>query len=109
MARGGKRAGSGRKRTRDTPAGQLNQALILRALKEGTTPLDVMLEAMREAYEAGGAKAAMPFAKEAAPYLHAKLASIEANVNGVIGQYAAQPVPVEEREPMKPNGHATGH
>lgn len=76
-----------------------------------------MLEAMREAYEEGGASAAMPYAKEAAPYLHPKLSSVDAKVDGVIGQYAAQPIPVEQRDsdsvasPAGPaaNGHSPGH
>jgi hypothetical protein len=41
------------------------------------TPLDVMVEAMRVAYKLGGAIHAAPFAKEAAPYIHAKIANIE--------------------------------
>lgn len=101
--RGGKRNGAGRPKTKDTPAGKLNAELVLRALREGTTPLDVMLEAMKEAYEKGGALLAMPYAKEAAPYMHPKLTSVDATLSGQIGQYQA--VPVEERE-QKPNGHA---
>lgn len=115
MSRGGKRPGAGRKARKDTPAGKLQEEIKLQALKEGTTPLEVMLEGMREAYKTGGAKAAMPYAKEAAPYLHPKLASVEAKVDGVLGTYAAQPIPVEERhsdvlrrekERMNGNGHA---
>jgi hypothetical protein len=85
----------------------------MRALKEGTTPLEVMLEAMRAAYAEGGAKAAMPYAKEAAPYLHPKLSSVEANIDGTLGTYAAQPIPTEERHPLESstgsaaNGHST--
>lgn len=113
MARGGSRKGAGRKKTADTPEGQLRRELAIKALKEGTTPLEVMLEAMKAAYEEGGAKAAMPFAKEAAPYIHPKLTSVDANVNGVIGQYAAQPIPVESRHSdtvARPNGSAVnGH
>lgn len=41
------------------------------------TPLDVLVEAMREAYEVGGAMFAASYAKEAAPYIHAKIANIE--------------------------------
>jgi hypothetical protein len=51
----------------------------------------------------------MPFAKEAAPYVHPKLSSVDAKVDGVIGQYAAQPIPVEVRDPVPEimsNGHA---
>jgi hypothetical protein len=101
MAWGGKRAGSGRKKTKDTPEGKLRAELAMKALKEGTTPLEVMLEAMREAYQVGGALAAMPYAKEAAPYLHPKLSSVEANIDGTLGTYAAQPIPTEERHPLE--------
>jgi len=115
--RGGKRKGAGRPKSADTPIGKLRQELTMRALKEGTTPLEVMLEAMREAYEQGGAAAAMPYAKEAAPYLHPKLSSVDAKVDGVIGQYAAQPIPVEQRDSdsvaspagTPANGHPPGH
>ena len=41
-------------------------------------PLDVMVEAMREAYRRKDLKEAAAYAKEAAPYLHPKLSSIEA-------------------------------
>lgn len=40
------------------------------------TPLDVMIEAMRVAYALGGALGAFSFAKEAAPYLHARINAI---------------------------------
>jgi hypothetical protein len=41
------------------------------------TPLDVMVMAMRRAFMVGGSIAAAPFAEKAAPYLHAKISSIE--------------------------------
>lgn len=96
MAHGGARAGAGRKKG-TTPEVKLRKDIALKALADGTTPLEVMLEAMRLAYDEGGPKAAMPFAKECAPYVHPKLANIEAKVDGVIGQYEAQPIPVEQR------------
>ena len=85
----------------------------MKALEEGTTPLEVILEAMRDAYKEGGAQAAVPFAKEAAPYVHPRLSAVDAKVDGVIGQYAAQPIPVESRDSdtvARPNGSAAhGH
>jgi hypothetical protein len=36
-----------------------------------------MIEAMRRAYKLGGPIAAFPYAEKAAPYLHAKISSIE--------------------------------
>lgn len=75
--RGGKRVGAGRK------AGASNKRTkeaVAKAAELGLSPLDVMLEAMKEAYENGGAKAAFPFAKDAAPYLHAKLSATDVNL-----------------------------
>jgi hypothetical protein len=43
--------------------------------------LEVLLEAMRDAYAIGGAMAAASFAEVAAPYVHPKLSSIEAKVD----------------------------
>ena len=115
MPRGGYRPGAGRKKGAVNKATRERQEVALRALREGTTPLDVILEAMKSAYEKGGAEAAVPFAKEAAPYVHPKLSNVDANVNGVIGQYAAQPIPVEQRHSdtvastngSAVNGHST--
>ena len=45
-------------------------------LPHDATPLDVMIEAMRVAYKLGGALGAFSFAKEAAPYLHARINAI---------------------------------
>jgi hypothetical protein len=72
--RGGKRANQGRK------PGSLNKRtreIADRASKEGISPLEVMIEAMRDAYEKGGAIAAFAFAKDAAPYLHPRISAIE--------------------------------
>lgn len=82
MQRGGRRPGAGR------PKGALNKRTKARldvaaqALAAGKTPLEVMLEAMREAYETSGAIAAVPFAKEAAPYVHPRLSAVDANAQG---------------------------
>lgn len=46
-------------------------------LPTSATPLDVMVAAMRRAYKLGGPIAAFPYAEKAAPYLHAKISSIE--------------------------------
>lgn len=73
--RGGRKKGTPNKVTRK------RREVAVRALAEGVTPLDVMLQAMREAYAIGGAKAAHPFAKEAAPYVHPRLAALMAKVN----------------------------
>lgn len=46
-------------------------------LPDNATPLDIMLCAMRTAYRVGGPSAAFPYAKETAPYLHARIAQME--------------------------------
>lgn len=68
---GGRQKGVPNKRT------EANRAFVTRCIEEGVSPLDVMLGAMREAWEKGDKAAAANFAKDAAPYLHPKLSSIE--------------------------------
>lgn len=46
-------------------------------LPADATPLDVMLMAMRRAYELYGSLAAADYAEKAAPYLHAKMSPAE--------------------------------
>jgi hypothetical protein len=75
MARGGKREGAGR------PSGSVSavtQAQKEAALEGGESPLDYMLRVMRDATADLGRRDDM--AKAAAPYAHAKLASVDANV-----------------------------
>lgn len=101
MARGGSRPGAGRKRG---AANAKTRAIADKAVAEGITPLEVMLDNMRFFYgEAGklaqtlvmpdaenregaaealktimGARqAAQECAKDAAPYMHPRLATIE--------------------------------
>lgn len=72
MARGGARAGAGR------PKGQPNRrtADVIAAIEaSGLTPLDYMLSIMRD--EMQDVDTRMDAAKSAAPYVHAKLASVE--------------------------------
>jgi hypothetical protein len=87
--RGGKRNGAGRKK------GTPNKATLERQAKvaqEGVTPLEVMLEGMRFHYAmyeavkgtpdsdlaaASALKEAKEYARDAAPYVHPKLATTE--------------------------------
>lgn len=94
--RGGKRQGSGRK-----PGGQnlKSREIADKAAEEGTTPLEVMLEAMRAHHEAKRFDEAAAIAKDAAPYMHPRLASIDQNVSGTFA-YTAVPIPVAERDSM---------
>lgn len=72
MARGGQRQGAGRK------AGSPNKATAERQAEveaSGLTPLDFMLAMLRD--EDAGMANRMWAAEKAAPYVHAKLASVE--------------------------------
>lgn len=68
---GGRQKGTPNKRT------EVRASLVDRATAEGISPLEVMLGAMREAWTNGDMAGAANFAKDAAPYLHPKLSSIE--------------------------------
>lgn len=95
MARGGSRKGAGRKLGSATTK---TREIADRASKSGVVPLEVMLDAMRffhgKASEAhASAEVAMTnyrlaadIAKDAAPYMHPKLASIE-YTNGEDGPF----------------------
>jgi hypothetical protein len=72
--KGGRMPGAGRKK------GSVNRKtreIANKAAESGITPLEVMIQAMREVYEKDGAPAAVPFAKECAPYMHPKISNIE--------------------------------
>lgn len=71
--RGGKRLGAGRPPGAKT---KRTQELARAAAAAGVTPLEVMLETMRTHHAAGDLDAASAVAKDAAPYLHPRLAAI---------------------------------
>jgi hypothetical protein len=81
VARGGKREGAGR------PKGSINRstvakrALYQRATAEGITPLEVIITAMRDAWDAGNVEEAVQHAVHAAPYVHPRLASTQVKVD----------------------------
>lgn len=74
MPRGGKREGAGRKRGAVT---KKTQEIAAKAATEGITPLEVMVGAMREAWERNDKDAAARYAKDAAPYMHPRLQAVE--------------------------------
>ena len=74
MAHGGKRKGSGRRKGAKT---QRVQEIAEKATAEGVSPLEVMLGAMRQAWDASDKDAAARYAKDAAPYVHPRLAAVE--------------------------------
>lgn len=72
MSRGGKREGAGRKKGAAT---KVNETARQKAAEGGLMPLDYMLGVMRD--EDIPRDVRMDAAKAAAPYVHAKLASVE--------------------------------
>jgi hypothetical protein len=74
MARGGARPNAGRK---PGSATQKTRAIADAAASEGLTPLEYMLGLLRN--EANAQAVRFEAAKAAAPFIHAKLSSIEAS------------------------------
>jgi hypothetical protein len=72
MVRGGPRAGAGRKAGEPNKASAARQAEIAAS---GITPLDYMLQIMRDAEQKFDVR--LDAAKAAAPYVHPKLASVD--------------------------------
>ena len=75
MPRGGARPGAGRKP--GTP-NRVTAELQAAVAASGETPLDYMLRVMRSASEDNSRRDEM--AKSAAPYVHAKLAAVDATL-----------------------------
>jgi hypothetical protein len=108
--RGGYRKNAGRKPTvsgRDQRERTKKQREIqIRALRDGTSPLEVILEAMKEKYEAEGAEAASALAAMAAPYIHPRLANVDSNLtmnNAKPADVTADALPQEDWD--KAYGH----
>lgn len=53
-----------------------------RAIAGGISPLDVMVTAMRQAWERGDIKEAVSHAVQAAPYVHNRLAAVDHTSDG---------------------------
>lgn len=75
MAHGGARPNAGRKPGQAT---KLNEEARIKAAEGGITPLDYMLEILRN--ENNTTEARFEAAKAAAPYMHARLSSTDSNV-----------------------------
>lgn len=83
--KGGKRPGAGRKKGSRNKATEKRREIAERALSEGITPLEYMLNIMRKETPEGADAAtnlqydALRFeaAKSAAPYVHPRLAAVE--------------------------------
>jgi hypothetical protein len=80
--RGGKRPNAGRKAGSTTTKSAIERAALKEAVttlkNEGETPLEVLLSIMRTTENQ---ETKIDCAKAAAPYIHPRLTSIEANVN----------------------------
>ena len=86
--RGGRRPGAGRK---PGSANKQTREIAEKAMAEGITPLDVQLQTMRalwaeanagDTFDVDKAMQACGVAKDAAPYIHPRLSSIEAALGG---------------------------
>lgn len=77
MSRGGVRQGAGRKPGSKNVSVKSRIELMEKALSEGKSPLEVMLETMRRLYDEGELMQASKIAADAAPYCHSKLSAVE--------------------------------
>lgn len=87
MARGGKRTGAGRK---PTASAQRSRAIADKMAVDGIMPLEILVTVMREEWAAyretkaeDHRKRAVEMANDAAPFLHPKLAPIDAKTGEV--------------------------
>ena len=103
--KGGARPGAGRPKG---AASRKTREIANKAMAEGITPLEVMLEAMREQYEAGNKIAAAQLAKDAAPYIHPRLQQVEQKSDVTVHKtVSADPMTPEEWE--RRHGPAATH
>ena len=104
--RGGSRTGAGR------PPGSKNQRsaeIAQAAVEAGITPIEVMLTAMRDLWAVGTPEAkreAATIAKDAAPYVHPRLASIDQTVNERPHYVIQAPEPCSSAEEWEANVRA---
>jgi hypothetical protein len=74
MAKGGAREGAGRPKGATT---KRSREIADRAALAGVMPLEIVLQAMRLYWEAGNHDKAAAIAKDAAPYMHPRLTSVD--------------------------------
>ena len=107
MSHGGRRAGSGRKKS---GTNRLDAKARQQALESGISPLDYMLSIMRHPDSTAAQK--MEAAKGAAPYVHARLAHIERETDVTVSFVARLPSPaasVEEWQEDRQRRLASAH
>ena len=93
MSHGGRRAGSGRKKS---GTNRLDTKARHQAMESGISPLDYMLSIMRNPDSTAAQK--MEAAKAAAPYVHARLAHIERKEDVSVSFVARLPSPASSVE-----------
>jgi hypothetical protein len=93
MSHGGRRAGSGRKKS---GANRLDTKARQQAMESGITPLEYMLGVMRAPGSTDDQR--MEAAKGAAPYVHARLAHIERKQDVSVSFVARLPSPASSVE-----------
>lgn len=115
---GGRKKGSKNKATVERETGVAE--ITAKAAAEGITPLEVMIGAMRHAWDAEDKDAAARFAKDAAPYVHPRLAAVEhtgKDGKDLIPDKAVTPFELarymafileQAADAPKPNGRANG-
>jgi len=85
MPRGGARPNAGRKKGTQNKVtkerAEVTKKVIAQAAADGITPLEVMLTAMRMAWDAQKIDEAVAVARDAAPYMHPRLASSTVKIN----------------------------
>lgn len=79
MAHGGRRPGAGRKPGSTTTK---TRDIADKASSEGITPLEFMLQVMRD--EGAERSERLDMAKAAAPYIHPRLSNVEAKVDASV-------------------------
>jgi hypothetical protein len=95
VARGGKRAGAGRKPGAATAK---TREIADKAAEEGVTPLEVMLGAMRELWDNGNKQDAAQIAKDAAPYMHPRLSNIDLKAEHDVTNHVLSGEPIDDPE-----------
>jgi hypothetical protein len=107
MSHGGRRPGSGRKKS---GTNRLDTEARQQAMESGISPLDYMLSIMRHPDSTAAQK--MEAAKGAAPYVHARLAHIEKETDVTVSFVARLPSPaasVEEWQEDRQRRLASAH
>jgi hypothetical protein len=101
--RGGARQNAGRRKGSVSKATEVRQEILARATAEGLSPLEFMLEVLRD--ETKPFNDRFEAAKAAAPYTHPKLASVEhkGDANNPLGIAIMSAVPRDDDQPA--NGH----